>query len=211
MKGKLLPVVVGVEIPLDELGRYNLNTLHKASGEGKSKTPNKWLETKQAKELIRQLEAKLLKTFQTPNLGSAQKVINVINGGMSPGTFAHELIAVSYAGWIRPDFQLDVNQAFIDFKSGNSCIGINALPSLDHMVGRFDELRRQLAKDEKNEAELLSVCSQIMNARKKTKGKRQKMISALKEAGQMSIGLMGTVKKNNDQDKHLEESSHEQN
>ncbi|QTL40972.1 KilA-N domain-containing protein [Xenorhabdus budapestensis] len=187
MKGKLLPVVVGVEIPLDELGRYNLNTLHKASGEGKSKTPNKWLETKQAKELIRQLEAKLLKTFQTPNSGSAQKVINVINGGMSPGTFAHELIAVSYAGWIRPDFQLDVNQAFIDFKSGNSCIGINALPSLDHMVGRFDELRHQLAKDEKNEAELLSVCSQIMNARKKTKGKRQKMISALKEAGQMAI------------------------
>lgn len=29
-----LPVVVGVEIPLDEHGRYNLNTLHKASGEG---------------------------------------------------------------------------------------------------------------------------------------------------------------------------------
>ncbi|MDE9535483.1 KilA-N domain-containing protein [Xenorhabdus bovienii] len=187
MNGKLLPVVVGVEIPLDEFGRYNLNTLHKASGEGKSKTPNKWLETKQAKELIRQLEAKLLKTFQTPNSGSAQKVINTINGGMSPGTFAHELIAVSYAGWIRPDFQLDVNQAFIDFKSGNSGIGINALPSLDHMVGRFDELRHQLAKDEKNEAELLSMCSQIMNARKKTKGKRHKMISALKEAGQMAI------------------------
>ncbi|MDE1480224.1 KilA-N domain-containing protein [Xenorhabdus bovienii] len=191
MKGKLLPVVVGVEIPLDEFGRYNLNTLHKASGEGKSKTPNKWLETKQAKELIRQLEAKLLKTFQTPNSGSAQKVINTINGGMSPGTFAHELIAVSYAGWIRPDFQLDVNQAFIDFKSGNSGIGINALPSLDHMVGRFDELRHQLAKDEKNEAELLSVCSQIMNARKKTKGKRHKMISALKDVSQLAIDFDG--------------------
>ncbi|MDE9471335.1 KilA-N domain-containing protein [Xenorhabdus bovienii] len=191
MNGKLLPVVVGVEIPLDEFGRYNLNTLHKASGEGKSKTPNKWLETKQAKELIRQLEAKLLKTFQTPNSGSAQKVINTINGGMSPGTFAHELIAVSYAGWIRPDFQLDVNQAFIDFKSGNSGIGINALPSLDHMVGRFDELRHQLAKDEKNEAELLSVCSQIMNARKKTKGKRHKMISALKDVSQLAIDFDG--------------------
>ncbi|MDE9549537.1 KilA-N domain-containing protein, partial [Xenorhabdus bovienii] len=185
------PVVVGVEIPLDEFGRYNLNTLHKASGEGKSKTPNKWLETKQAKELIRQLEAKLLKTFQTPNSGSAQKVINTINGGMSPGTFAHELIAVSYAGWIRPDFQLDVNQAFIDFKSGNSGIGINALPSLDHMVGRFDELRHQLAKDEKNEAELLSMCSQIMNARKKTKGKRHKMISALKDVSQLAIDFDG--------------------
>ncbi|MDE9496049.1 KilA-N domain-containing protein [Xenorhabdus bovienii] len=187
MKGKLLPVVVGVEIPLDEFGRYNLNTLHKASGEGEEKAPNRWLRTKYAKELIAELEAKLLKSIQTPDLAFAQKAVDSAHGGTSPGTYAHELIAVSYAGWIRPDFQLDVNQAFIDFKSGNSGIGINALPSLDHMVGRFDELRHQLAKDEKNEAELLSVCSQIMNARKKTKGKRHKMISALKEAGQMAI------------------------
>ncbi|SFO09993.1 KilA-N domain-containing protein [Xenorhabdus japonica] len=187
MKGKLLPVVVGVEIPLDEFGRYNLNALHKASKEGEHKRPSKWLETKQARELIRELEVKLLKNNQSPNSGLGRKVINVARGGTSPGTYAHELIAVSYAGWIRPDFQLDVNQAFIDFKSGKSNIGINALPSLDHMVGRFDELRHQLAKNEKNEAELLSVCSQIMNARKKTKGKRQKMISALKEAGQMAI------------------------
>ncbi|MDC9622099.1 KilA-N domain-containing protein [Xenorhabdus sp. XENO-7] len=187
MKGKLLPVVVGVEIPLDEFGRYNLNTLHKASGENENKAPNQWLRTKYAKELIAELDAKLLKNNQTAYLQSGQKVVDINNGGTSPGTYAHELIAVSYAGWIRPDFQLDVNQAFIDFKSGNSGIGINSLPSLDHMVGRFDELRHQLAKDEKNEAELLSVCSQIMNARKKTKGKRHKMISALKEAGQLAI------------------------
>ncbi|QTL40954.1 KilA-N domain-containing protein [Xenorhabdus budapestensis] len=210
MKGKLLPMVVGVEITTDSEGRFNLNALHKASGENENKAPNQWLRTKYAKELIAELEAKLLKNNQTAYLQSGQKAIDVNNGGTSPGTYAHELIAVSYAGWIRPDFQLDVNQAFIDFKSGKSGISINALPSLDHMVGKFDELRHQLTRDEKKEAELLSVCSQIMNARKKTKGKRQKMISALKEAGQMSVGLMGTVKKNNDQDKHLEESSHDQ-
>ncbi|MBD2816793.1 KilA-N domain-containing protein [Xenorhabdus sp. Flor] len=189
MTGKLLPVVVGVEIPLDELGRYNLNTLHKASGENENKVPNQWLRTKQAKELIAELEAKLLKNNQAANLQLGQKVVDSVHGGTSPGTYAHELIAVSYAGWIRPDFQLDVNQAFIDFKSGNSGIGINALPSLDHMVGRFDELRHQLTRDEKKEAELLSVCSQIMNARKKTKGKRQKMIDALEAAGQFTINL----------------------
>ncbi|CDH25320.1 hypothetical protein XBKB1_3950030 [Xenorhabdus bovienii str. kraussei Becker Underwood] len=192
MKGKLLPVVVGVEIPLDEFGRYNLNTLHKASGENENKAPNQWLRTKYAKELIAELDTKLLKNNQTAYLQSGQKVVDINNGGTSPGTYAHELIAVSYAGWIRPDFQLDVNQAFIDFKSGNSGIGISALPSLDHMVGRFDELRHQLAKDEKNEAELLSVCSQIMNARKKTKGKRHKMISALKDVSQLAIDFDGS-------------------
>lgn len=86
-----VPVICGVEITTDTEGRFNLNALHKASGTGKHKAPNKWLETKQAKELIAELEDNLLKKFQTPNSGSAQKVINVINGGNSPGTFAHDL------------------------------------------------------------------------------------------------------------------------
>ncbi|MBD2782967.1 KilA-N domain-containing protein, partial [Xenorhabdus szentirmaii] len=83
--------------------------LHKASGEGEEKAPNRWLRTKQAKELVAELEAKLLKSIQTPDLAFAQKVVDSAHGGTSPGTYAHELIAVSYAGWIRPDFQLDVN------------------------------------------------------------------------------------------------------
>lgn len=183
-----LPVVVGVEIPLDEHGRYNLNTLHKASGEGSHREPNQWLRTKQAKELIKQLEVKLLKTNQTANTQVAQKVISVAKGGVTPGVFAHELIAVSYAGWIRPDFQLDVNQAFIDFKSGNSEL---KLPSLSHMAGDFEALRNRLTLDEKEESALLTQCSLIMNARKKTKPKRQKLIDALKEAGQESLDFEG--------------------
>lgn len=186
-----LPVVVGVEIPLDEFGRYNLNTLHKASGEGENKEPNRWLRTKQAKELIAELESKLLKMFQTPNMAAAQKVVDTAVGGTSPGTYAHELIAVSYAGWVRADFQLDVNQAFIDYKSGGSQISLENMPSLAHLTGRFEELRNLVALDEKQEAELLSICSLIMNGRKKTKGKRQIMIEALDTAGQVSMVLKG--------------------
>lgn len=190
-----LPVVVGVEIPLDEFGRYNLNTLHKASGEGENKEPNRWLRTKQAKELIAELESKLLKMFQPPNMAAAQKVVDTAIGGASPGTYAHELIAVSYAGWVRADFQLDVNQAFIDFKSGGNQISLDNMPSLAHLVGRFDELRNMVARDEKQEAELLSLCSLIMNGRKKTKGKRQLMMEALEKAGQVAMMLKGGGKK----------------
>ncbi|CDH18886.1 conserved hypothetical protein [Xenorhabdus bovienii str. kraussei Quebec] len=71
-----------------------------------------------------------MKGNQAANLQIGQKVVDSAHGGASPGTYAHELIAVSYAGWIRPDFQLDVNQAFIDFKSGNSGIGISVLTEL---------------------------------------------------------------------------------
>jgi hypothetical protein len=105
-----LPVIAGVEIFVDSEGRYNLNALHKASGTPKFKAPNKWLETKTAKSLVSTLMA------QTPNSGSG--VLRVQNGGANPGTFAHELLAVSYAGWISPEFQLTVNQTFIDYRTG---------------------------------------------------------------------------------------------
>ncbi|ECT1022389.1 KilA-N domain-containing protein [Salmonella enterica] len=114
-KTENLPVIAGVEITTDAEGRFNLNALHKASGTGKHKAPNKWQETKQAKELIAELEDNLLKNIQTPNSGSAQKAINVINGGHSPGTFAHELLAIEYAGWIRtPLIDIAHNRIFLE-------------------------------------------------------------------------------------------------
>ncbi|EAY4772704.1 KilA-N domain-containing protein [Salmonella enterica] len=185
--GNKLPVVVGVEIPLDESGRYNLNTIHKASGAGDDKSPGQWLRRKTTKELIKELDSNLLKNIQDVNLHLGQKSINSVHGGPNSGTFAHELLAVSYAGWIRASFQLEVNQAFIDYRKGKVSIDIANLPSLADLAGKFWELRDKIALDEKEEVELLSLCSLIMNTRKKTKGKRQLMIEALDKAGQISM------------------------
>lgn len=114
-----LPVIAGVEITTDEAGRFNLNALHRASGTGDHKRPSKWLATEQAKALIEELQKNL-----SPNQGFGQNLldtdisVSVIKGGVSPGTFAHELLAISYAGWISPAFQLQVNQVFLDYRTG---------------------------------------------------------------------------------------------
>lgn len=109
-----LPTIAGVEITQDSAGRYNLNALHRASGLPDHKAPNQWLRSKQAEELIAAFAE------HTANLQSGDDAgnISVVNGGASPGTFAHELIAISYAGWIKPSFQLQVNQVFIDYRKG---------------------------------------------------------------------------------------------
>lgn len=103
-----LPVIsiAGVEITTDSEGRFNLNALHKASKLGADKAPSQWLRNKQAKELIKELEKETM------------QICIVSEDGRNGGTFAHELLAVSYAGWISPSFQLKVNQAFLDMKSG---------------------------------------------------------------------------------------------
>ncbi|OTA15418.1 DNA-binding protein [Xenorhabdus beddingii] len=103
---KNLPVIAGVEITTDAEGRFNLNALHKASGLGEEKAPAKFFRNKTAKDLISELE------------NQTGQICLVSSEGKSGGTFAHELLAVEYAGWISPKFRLQVNQTFIDYRSG---------------------------------------------------------------------------------------------
>lgn len=105
------PVIAGVTITTDAHGRFNLNALHKASGLGDSKKPSEWLSLKGTKELLAELKS------QSGDLRFG--ALSVIKGGNAPGTFAHELLAISYAGWISPAFQLQVNQVFLDYRTGN--------------------------------------------------------------------------------------------
>lgn len=119
------PVIVGVSITTDNQGRFNLNALHKASGGEKGKQPSNWLRLDSTQELIQELSRSSdLRNGQelteelrrNPALG--ENLINVTRGGAMQGTFAHELLAISYAGWISPKFQLMVNQVFLDYKKG---------------------------------------------------------------------------------------------
>lgn len=119
-----LPVIAGVEITTDTEGRFNLNALHKASGEGSTKRPSIWIDTKQAQDLINKLQIKL-----SQNSGLGQEVIKSVKGGVTPGTFAHELLAVAYASWISPEFHLDVNQVFLDYRTGKLNQPISMLPN----------------------------------------------------------------------------------
>ncbi|WP_270830716.1 KilA-N domain-containing protein [Aeromonas sp. QDB03] len=101
-----MPVIAGVEIATDDAGRFNLNALHRASGLGASKAPAQWLRTKQAQELVAEVEKQTM------------QICIVSIEGRNGGTFAHELLAISYAGWISPAFQLQVNQVFLDYRTG---------------------------------------------------------------------------------------------
>lgn len=102
--------VANTIIPLDEHQRISLNALHNASGAAKHKSPNRWLENQSVKELLAELES------QGQNYDLGVKAVSKRHGGANRGTFAHQLLAISYAGWISPAFQLQVNQVFLDTK-----------------------------------------------------------------------------------------------
>ncbi|MEG9670544.1 phage antirepressor KilAC domain-containing protein [Serratia bockelmannii] len=130
---KSMPVIAGVEITTDEEGRFNLNALHKASGLGTNKAPAQWLRTQSSQSLIAELEKETV------------QICIVSVEGRNGGTFAHELLAVEYAGWISPAFRLKVNQTFIDYRSGK--LRPSALPSakeLALMVIQAEEEKERL-------------------------------------------------------------------
>lgn len=108
------PVIAGVEIVTDEFGRYNLNALHRAHLEmspgqhRNSKQPADWLKLEGTKDLIAAIS-----NSEDPQVKPVDS-----QPGRYGGTFAHELLAVSYAGWISPRFQIQVNQTFIEYRDG---------------------------------------------------------------------------------------------
>lgn len=103
------PQIAGIEITTDEVGRFNLNALHRASGLGESKEPNKWLTLKSTNELVKCVDA---------TEGSCGSSINKQKGGVAPGIFAGEQLAVAYANWLSPMFYLQVINTFLDYKTG---------------------------------------------------------------------------------------------
>ena len=105
------PVIAGIEITTDAEGRFNLNALHQASGTTSAKQPSNWLRLESTKTLADEL-------VDSSNSSDLMSCPIVKMEGRYGGTFAHELLAISYAGWISPSFQLQVNQTFLDFKSG---------------------------------------------------------------------------------------------
>lgn len=120
-----MPVIAGVEITTDEAGRFNLNALHKAhlsmnpSLHKNSKQPADWLKLDQTKELIEALFNS--EDFHSWGFNQEDQHFGLVVtkvGRYGGGTFAHELLAISYAGWISPAFQLQVNQVFLDYRTG---------------------------------------------------------------------------------------------
>ncbi|WP_163371054.1 phage antirepressor KilAC domain-containing protein [Endozoicomonas acroporae] len=128
-----LPVIAGVTIITDEQGRFNLNTLHKASGFSPEKAPSKWVRNLQTQALVDEVQ------------NQTGQICLVSIEGRNGGTFAHELVAISYAGWISPAFQLQVNQTFLDYRQGKLQPAFNPA-----QLSRMDILHLAMEAEQEN-------------------------------------------------------------
>lgn len=112
------PVVIdNIAVRTDAHGRYCLNDLHKAAiangKAGESQRPGAFLQSDPVQAFIAALDA---------DQGDAIKVASVrsIKGGKAQGTYAVELVAIRYAAWIDPAFEVRVYRTFQKVAKGNA-------------------------------------------------------------------------------------------
>ncbi|HGJ5856512.1 MULTISPECIES: KilA-N domain-containing protein [Arsenophonus] len=108
-----LIVIENTVVRQDAFGRYCLNDLHRAAvAQGKatdSQRPSKFMRSDGIAAFVQ-------------SLSEAQKraSVNVIRGGLESGTWADELVAIRYAAWIEPTFEVQVYEQFRNSVKGSN-------------------------------------------------------------------------------------------
>lgn len=124
--------VNGVSVRVDDEGRYSLNDLHAAAvanGEAsESQRPSVFLRSAQIKRFVKALKSKALKSASEQN-----QPLRVVKGGEQSGAWGVELLAIRYAAWIKPEFEIEVYEVFRTVVR----MGIGAMSRLnkiDHII-----------------------------------------------------------------------------
>ncbi|EKJ8216943.1 KilA-N domain-containing protein [Citrobacter sedlakii] len=156
-------IVNGVSVRVDAEGRYNLNDLHAAAvlkGEAtESQKPSKFIRNGSVKRFVIALVGK----GQNCPLEDNQ-ALKVIRGGDEPGVWASELLAIRYAAWIKPEFEIRVYETFRE--AVLSGLGnMNRLNRLDLLIDM--------------ETKEVSSCAKVMN--KWGVGGRKQLLNAARE------------------------------
>lgn len=134
--------VNGVSVRVDDQGRYSLNDLHAAAvanGQAsESQRPGEFLKTKQIRRFVRALT-------------DAKKIASVVTvkGGPRQGSWGLELIAIRYAAWLNPLFEIRVYETFqMMIRKGFDAMA--RLNKIDHVISTestaISNCARQMAK-----------------------------------------------------------------
>lgn len=110
-------IIESISIRRDPQGRYSLNDLHRAAmmaGKAtESQRPGNFLKADTVQAFIDAYDAEESDATKIASV-DAKKIASVhsVKGGKNQGTYAAELIAIRYAAWIDPSFEVKVYRTF---------------------------------------------------------------------------------------------------
>lgn len=121
----------------DKDDMLSLTDMWKAAGADPQKAPAKWRALPSAKAFIEHVEVTIGK--------SDNDLVRTVNGGKTPGTWAHWQVGMAYAKYLDPNFHMWCNEVVRERMEGKSVSVASLPPEVLEMIRRDDGISRMLA------------------------------------------------------------------
>ncbi len=113
------------KIRVDENGFVSLNDIHKAAGFSKNRRPIDWQRLPTTNPLIIALHERIVgkshhSKFRTSDVYRAKS-------GAKGGTWAHPILAAAYAGYLKPELEVEMKEVWLRFKSADPTLADEVL------------------------------------------------------------------------------------
>lgn len=142
-------VVRGVDLNEDINGLINLLDIWNAAGRPSNRRPNDWKRLPISEDLIQALYKQ--NTGKSRIKGNLDlKSIIYFKRGKGGGTFAHPLLALSYAEYIDPDLAIEVKNTYLRFRTGDPLLADEVLQKASDDANAW-AARRAMSRVVRNE------------------------------------------------------------
>lgn len=123
----------GARINEDADGFICLNDLHRLSRAGANKMPPQWSRLPTTVELVEAVTQNMGKSHVKTN--SRVKSATYSKKGKGGGTYAHPILALSYAEYLSPELAIDVKETYLRFRQGDITL-------VDEILEKADEAKK---------------------------------------------------------------------
>lgn len=151
------------KIRVDENGFVSLNDIHKASGFRTKKCPYEWARSKTTHGVIVALHERI--TGNSRNSKFRTSLVLKTASGTNGGSWAHPVLAASYAGYLKPELEVEMREVWLRYRSADPTLADEVL---------------QRATDDQNEWAATRAMS---------RAKRNQFTKTLKEHGVTGFGF----------------------
>lgn len=114
-------VIRGTRISEDENGHWNLNDIWALAKSPIAKAPKHWRGNKTVKRLIDALQKKVTSGYLLKG-GDIIPVIYAARGRGNAGTFAHPILAASYAGYLSEKLEIETREVWLRYRAGDATL-----------------------------------------------------------------------------------------
>ena len=144
-----LPEIMGRRISEDEHGNVCLNDLWELAGKPEQLRPAEWHRQKRTQALEAALVERIMVLNHNSPKNTAKSVYYVAGRGRASQTFAHPVLALTYAEDMLPALGVEVREVFLRYRASDITLASEIMESFAGQA-EYDGLRlhlRQLVKD----------------------------------------------------------------